>query len=154
MPFSAIGLILGVVGLVVPLVTKTRGIALPISGIAVNAVALAIVLLGQVFGFAFFSRAPVAGVNGAADSRRGRKTFRPALPCDAVRSDHGIASTRRLYWRMARRRRVQPLWKLFMDVVRRRSLRRDRSAVESADSRAPGQAGCGAGVAASILPRW
>ena len=55
-PFSAIGLTLGVIGLIVPLATKSRGVALPIAGISVNGLALLAVLVSQLFGFSMFNR--------------------------------------------------------------------------------------------------
>jgi hypothetical protein len=55
-PFSALGLTLGLVGVAVPLATGKRGLTLPIVGASVNAVALVIVLLGPVWQFGLFRR--------------------------------------------------------------------------------------------------
>ena len=55
-PFSAIGLTLGVVGVIVPVATKSRGLTLPIVGMSINGLALLVVLLGQMFGFVLFNR--------------------------------------------------------------------------------------------------
>jgi hypothetical protein len=55
-PFSALGLTLGLVGVAVPLATGKRGLPLPIAGACVNALALVIVLLGPVWQFGLFRR--------------------------------------------------------------------------------------------------
>jgi hypothetical protein len=82
-PFSAIGLVLGIIGLVIPLATKSRGIALPIAGTCVNALALLIVLASQVFGFAFISRGTPAQPTVVSQSEPNVVHEKPA-PIDTV----------------------------------------------------------------------
>ena len=53
-PFSGVGITLGTIGLVVPLVAKRSGVILPACGIAANAVALLVVLVGHLLGMSLF----------------------------------------------------------------------------------------------------
>jgi hypothetical protein len=55
-PFSALGLTLGLVGVVVPLATGKRGLLLPTAGACVNALALMIVLVTTVLNVGLLSR--------------------------------------------------------------------------------------------------
>ena len=57
-PFSGVGITLGTIGLVIPLATKRSGIILPACGIAANAVALLVVLVGHLFGMSLFGIMP------------------------------------------------------------------------------------------------
>ena len=81
-PFSAIGLTLGVIGLIVPLATKSRGIALPIAGISVNGLALLAVLLSQVFGFRMINQQMAVAPPNPAIVTQPKKTIAP--PIDTV----------------------------------------------------------------------
>jgi len=58
-PFSVLGLTLGIIGVAVPLASGKRGLPLPIAGAGANALALFIVVLGPVLNFGLLGR-PVA----------------------------------------------------------------------------------------------
>jgi serine/threonine protein kinase len=60
-PFSGVGLTLGTIGVVVPLVTKRSGVILPACGVAANAVALLVVIGSHLLGMSAYFGSPSSG---------------------------------------------------------------------------------------------
>jgi serine/threonine protein kinase len=85
-PFSVVGLMLGGVGLMVPLSTKRSGIALPVAGMVVNGLALLVVLLSHVFGLALMGAWPAPATSTAPASPPWKEwpTVKPEPPPDTI----------------------------------------------------------------------